>query len=78
MGELGDMGFQFFEEDHYGGEGQGETYWSVIKVTKGDEIAYIQFSGWYASFSGSEMSHGPEQFTEVNKVPVQTYEWREK
>lgn len=76
--ELNDLGFEFFEEDHHGGEGQGETYWSVIKVAKNYEIAFIKFCGWYASFAGSEMSHSADEFIEVVKVPVESYEWKER
>jgi hypothetical protein len=75
MPELKALGFEFYEEDHYGGEGQGDQYWSVIKVIKGDAHAFIKFDGWYASFAGSEMSHSADEFTEVKKVPVQSYEW---
>ena len=76
--ELNALGFEFFEEDHHGGEGQGDQYWSVIKVTKGGEVAFIRFEGWYASFAGAEMSHRAEAFGEVVKVPVESYEWREQ
>lgn len=78
MPELKALGFEFFEEDHHGGEGQGDQYWSVIKITKGDETAFIKFYGWYASFAGSEMSHSADEFVEVVKVPVESYEWREQ
>lgn len=78
MPELRALGFEFFEEDHYGGEGKGEEYWSVIRVTRGDQVAFIKFEGWYASFAGSEMSHGADEFVEVVKVPVESYEWREQ
>lgn len=78
MPELKTLGFEFHEEDHYGGEGKGDEYWSVIKVTKGDEVAFIKFEGWYASFAGAEMSHDADEFVEVVKVPVESYEWREQ
>jgi hypothetical protein len=78
MPKLKALGFEFFEEDHHGGEGQGDQYWSVIKITRGDQVAFIKFEGWYASFAGAEMSHGAEAFTEVVKVPVESYEWREQ
>lgn len=41
--------------EHYGGEGQGETYYSVWKfVSKDDEVAFVQFDGSYQSYCGSE------------------------
>lgn len=76
--ELNELGFEFHEEDHHGGEGQGDQYWSVIKITRGDQVAFIKFYGWYASFAGSEMSHSADEFVEVVKVPVESYEWREQ
>ena len=42
--------------DNFGGEGQGEDYWSVYSFTDGDNVVYVQFDGWYASYNGSEYS----------------------
>lgn len=39
--------------DSYGGEDQGSSYWSVYKFTKGDQVTYIKFDGWYASYDGA-------------------------
>jgi hypothetical protein len=42
--------------DHYGGEGQGDDYWSVVKFTdnsSGEEVL-VRFNGWYLSYSGAE------------------------
>lgn len=38
----------------YGGEEQGRDYWGVYKFTQGENSVYIKFSGWYASYVGSE------------------------
>ena len=43
-------------EDSYGGEGQGEDYWSVYSFTRGDEKIYVKFNGWYASYNGAEFT----------------------
>lgn len=43
-------------EDNYGGEGQGDDYWSVYAFTWGDEKVYVKFSGWYASYNGAEFT----------------------
>lgn len=52
--------------DCYGGEGQGDAYWSVYKFTAKDgTVVNIQFDGWYQSYNGSV-------FTEM--FPVQPYE----
>lgn len=63
--------------DHYGGAGQGESYWSVFSVTHFDDVCYFKIDGWYASHYGSEISGSSYDFYEVKKVPVQTYEWKE-
>ena len=39
--------------DSYGGEGQGEEYWSVYKFTRNGVTVHIKFNGSYASYSGS-------------------------
>lgn len=38
----------------HGGEEQGRDYWGVYKFTQGKDVVYVKFSGWYASFVGSE------------------------
>jgi hypothetical protein len=38
----------------FGGEGQGEDYWSVYSFTKNGEAVYVKFDGSYASYDGSE------------------------
>jgi hypothetical protein len=43
-------------EDNYGGEGQGDDYWSVYSFTRGDEKVYVKFNGWYASYNGAEFT----------------------
>ena len=42
--------------DQYGGEDKGDKYWTVYKFSKGNEAVYVQFDGWYASYSGSEFN----------------------
>jgi hypothetical protein len=38
--------------EQFGGEGQGDNYYSVYHFE--DHDVYIQFQGWYASHHGSE------------------------
>ncbi len=38
--------------EQYGGEGEGDTYYSVYHFI--DHDVYIRFDGWYASHYGSE------------------------
>ena len=38
----------------YGGEGQGDDYYNVYKfILMNDEVVYIKFEGWYASYDGA-------------------------
>lgn len=42
-------------ETNFGGEGQGDTFYSIYKFTMNDGLEYfIKFSGWYASYNGAE------------------------
>ena len=53
---LADSGVVCQHEDNYGGEGQGDDYWSVYSFTRGDEMVYVKFDGWYASYNGAEFT----------------------
>lgn len=57
-------GIQYEFVDHYGGEGQGEDYWTVYKFTKDGETVYLKWQGWYSSYNGSEF----ESVSEVKPV----------
>jgi hypothetical protein len=61
-------------EDHHGGEGMGDKYWSVFSATHDGDVAYYRLSGWYASYEGASLDDTTPEL--VNKVPVQTYEWQ--
>jgi len=39
--------------DSYGGEGEGEDYWSVYKFYRDEEAVYVKFDGSYQSYDGS-------------------------
>lgn len=47
------LGIDMESVDHYGGEGQGEEYWTVWKFTKGTEEVYFKFQGYYQSYDGA-------------------------
>lgn len=47
------LGIDMESVDHYGGEGQGDEYWTVWKFTKGTEEVYFKFQGYYQSYDGS-------------------------
>ena len=51
--------------ESFGGEGSGDDYWTVYKISDATETTYIRFQGWYASYHGAE-------FTETQEVkPIQ-------
>ena len=40
--------------EDFGGEDMGSTYYKIIKFTRGDNVVFIKFQGWYASYDGAE------------------------
>lgn len=43
-------------ESEYGGEGQGDEYWVVVKITGHDgSVRFFKKPGWYQSYSGGEL-----------------------
>lgn len=50
---LKEKGIKYNHVDNYGGEGQGEDYWSVYSFNNDDELVYVKFDGYYASYDGS-------------------------
>lgn len=35
-----------------GGEGQGDEYWFVLKITDGESVRFFRMDGYYASYDG--------------------------
>ena len=72
--KLNEKGITCKAEEHFGGEGQGEDYWTVYSFTKGNDKVLIKFDGWYASYEGStyeefyEVKAEPKVITVYNKV----------
>ena len=75
INKLQKKGFIIKVEDHYGGEGQGNEYWSVFSVTHEDKVSFFKIDGYYASYEGASLTDDIFDFYEVKKVPVQAYEW---
>ena len=50
---LKEKGITYNRVDNYGGEGRGEDYWSVYSFNNDNEIVYVKFDGYYASYDGS-------------------------
>lgn len=46
----------FERKEKFGGEGEGEDYYSVYRFFTDTDECYIKFSGWYQSYSGSDYS----------------------
>lgn len=66
--------FTFALVDSYGGEGQGDQYWSVYKFTHKDtnEEILIKFDGYYQSYNGAEyMGWSEVKPVEVTKTEYQ-------
>ena len=56
-------GINFEQKERFGGEGQGDDYYSVYHFfTKTDEC-YIEFSGWYQSYNGAGCFDIPPLYT---------------
>jgi hypothetical protein len=54
FGKARELGLEVHYVDSFGGEGEGEDYWSVYSFTKNGETVYVKFDGSYASYVGSE------------------------
>lgn len=66
-----EKGITWVSEDSYGGEGQGDDFWNVVRFSAGDSVAYVQFDGWYQSYNGSEYTEW--FFVEPKEVTVTQY-----
>jgi len=66
------LGVSHDHVDSFGGEGQGETYWSVYKFTKGTEVVYVKFNGSYYSYDGADYDEfffvEPKEVTRIEYV----------
>lgn len=61
-------------EEHHGGEGEGDQYWSVWSFTKDGETVYVQLDGSYASYDGTTYDSWffvePEEYVAVRYKTV--------
>lgn len=58
-------------EKHHGGEGCGDEYWTVYSFADGTDKVYVQFDGYYSSYSGSDYEEW--FFVEPREVTVTQY-----
>lgn len=63
------------EVDEYGGEGQGEERWNVSKVIdkRTNEVFFLQFSGFYNSWEGTDWSEN--DWSIVKPTIVEVIQW---
>jgi hypothetical protein len=63
-------------EEEYGGEGNGDEFWLVVKLwftEAPNHPEYYRMDGYYSSYEGGELDG---EWFEVIPVPVQKIEWR--
>lgn len=72
LSELDSKGIQTEQVDHFGGEGQGDAFWSVYSFEREEEKVYVKFDGWYASYNGSEFTDW--SFVEPKEKVITVYE----
>lgn len=58
-------GWEMTLAEHFGGEGEGDTYYSVWSFKQKDTQVLVRVNGWYQSYNGAEY----QDFEEV--MPVQ-------
>lgn len=64
-------GWEYESVDHYGGEDQGSTYYTVWKFSNGEEEFFLRFDGYYQSHYGTAY----ETFNEVKPKKVEQIVW---
>lgn len=69
------IGLLALQEQH-GGEGQGDQYWIVIRLTQGDVSRTFKKEGWYASHHGHEFDgYNSDTFSEVSQKKKTILVW---
>lgn len=67
---LDSLDWELTYSDNYGGEGQGDSYWYVFKVSDGKTVRHVKVDGWYASYSGGEYDTWYEVFPKQKQITV--------
>ena len=68
---LGNLGISAEHQTNHGGEGEGDSFWSVYKFTQGEVTVFVKFDGSYQSYNGSE--YDSWYFVEPKEVTVTEY-----
>ncbi|CPS09911.1 hypothetical protein I3U64_00365 [Mycobacteroides abscessus subsp. abscessus] len=65
-------GFGHFDVvESFGGEGEGDQYWFVFKITDDNgEVRYFRRNGWYASFDGGYYDGPTEEVVAQEKTII--------
>lgn len=60
------------EIDNCGGEGEGEEFWTISKITdlRTQEVFFIRFDAYYSSWDGTDWSNNDWNIVEPNEVKV--------
>ena len=61
------------EVDSYGGEDCGTEYWTVWKITKGDEVYFIRWDGRYDSWNGTDWDSDPVMVLPHERTIIEYY-----
>lgn len=67
-------GFKIQQEEQFGGESQGDSYWIVFSVKKDDKVEYWEIPGFYQSNYGSEIEI--LNIFQVKPVQVTVRQWQ--
>ena len=54
INDLHKLNYDLTHVDSFGGEGEGDSYWSIFKFTHKKEEVYVKFNGFYQSYNGAE------------------------
>ena len=68
-------GSQVESVENFGGEGQGDEYWTVFKLTKDGAESFWKIPGWYQSFQGGELEWS--DVYQVESYERMVTDWRE-
>ncbi len=70
---LDGIGHVSVEQDHGGGEGDGEERWVVIRVENSEGTRYFRIDGYYMSYDGSHFDGELREVSVVERL-VKFYE----
>jgi hypothetical protein len=57
----------------WGGEGEGDSIGYILKVTEADKSVFVEVTGYYDSYNGSDFSSASVILVEPKEVTVTKY-----